>query len=81
MTTSGTPTPKPIFAPFDNPLGLGTTLGELVGSADVGLVVLSEGSVVVGVNELELGVGPVAAEKAFESELCHQTGIPSPWIV
>jgi hypothetical protein len=77
MTTSGMPIPKPILAPLDSPLGLGTTLEELVGE-EVWLVVLDEGSVLVVVIELELSVGLVAAEKAFESELCHHTGIPSP---
>lgn len=80
MTASGMPIPIPIFAPLDNPPELEAALEGSVG-VDVWLVVLRVCCVPVVVGEPELGVGPVAAEKAFKSELCHQTGIPSPYMV
>ena len=74
MTTSGMPIPMPIFAPLDNPLGLGVMVEELV-VVGVVYVGMEDGRVVVG----ELDKLFVASANAAKSELCHHTGMPSPY--
>lgn len=75
MAASGMPIPTPIFAPFVSPLG-GIGAGGLVG-VDVGFIEVVDGSVAA----VEAGEILVAAKRLLESELCHHTGIPSPYIV
>jgi hypothetical protein len=76
MTATGTPIPMPIFAPADIPFGPRIGVGGLV-PIDVGVVAEIDDCVVVV--ELKEAVR-VAEENASRSELCHHTGIPSPYI-
>lgn len=76
MSTSGMPIPMPIFAPLDNPFGLGVVVVELV-DVDVGCVEVVDGCVAVD----ELDKLSVAAANTFKSELCHHTGMPSPYML
>ena len=76
MTANGMPTPIPIFAPLDNPFGLGVVVKELVG-IDVGCVGVVDGCIA----EDELDELPIAAVSTSKSDFCHHTGTPSPHMV
>jgi len=77
MTATGIPNPIPIFAPVDNPPGLGP--GSGVGEVVPDVVAVVDGCVVIDGCVVVAEVGD--AVNAFRSELCHHTGIPSPNIV
>jgi hypothetical protein len=72
IRASGMPIPIPIFAPLDNLLepGAGVCVCD---------VVEDEVEVVVGL-DIACDEVEVASANAFKSELCHQTGIPEPYI-
>jgi hypothetical protein len=84
IAAKGIPTPMPIFAPLDNPFGLGVVVGVFV-AVDVGIEVGTEVDC-IGVLDVcevmeKLVEVSVAAENALRSELCHHTGISPPHIL
>lgn len=82
MTARGMHTPIAAFAPVESPLDPGLEEdGEDVPVA-VGVEIIGEELVViVRVDELRDEVVSDAAENTAKSELCHQIGIPSPYIL
>jgi hypothetical protein len=82
MTARGMHTPIAAFAPVESPLdpglgGNGEDVPVAIGVENIG----EELAVVVSVDELRDEVVSDAAENTAKSELCHQIGIPSPYML
>lgn len=76
--TRGIPTPSPIFAPVDSPPVEGVDVGVNGGKVLMGV----DG--VVGVFESDVEVRVAARDgvaNSLRSVSCHQTGIPSPYML
>ena len=76
MAANGMPIPMPIFAPLDNPFRLGVVVEELV-DVGVGCVGVVDGCIA----EDEVDELLVVVASTSKSELCHHTGMPSPYMV